>query len=435
MSPRSRPARTSRSTAACTWASRARALQRGRTPVKVCVVGAGAIGGFLGTRLALTGEADVAALARGTTLVAAARSRLAPRAATDSSCRRRPRSAADDPRELGRQDLVILTVKAPALPRARARRCAPLIGPDTLVLPAMNGVPWWFSIGLAGARRAAARERRSGRAASPRHCRSRSVVGCVVHASASQREPGVALHRMGRGLIIGEPAGGESARVRDARGPLHPRGLRGHAARRNIRYDVWYKLWGNMTMNPVSALTGATADRVLADDLLREVCSAAMREAAAIGARIGCEVRESPEDRHAVTRKLGAFKTSMLQDVEAGRALELDALVGAVREIGAARRRRDADDRRAVRTHARVRARARTLSALKYFQKNSAHSRATCCQFRTSPLRDICTAYVMRVLLRADADWRRRWALRSSATTAREVNPSWGAGHSGFRNS
>jgi 2-dehydropantoate 2-reductase len=104
---------------------------------------------------------------------------------------------------------------------------------------------------------------------------------------------------------------------------------------KRIRYDAWYKLWGNMTMNPVSALTGATTDRVLDDELIRAFCAAAMREAAVIGARIGCDVQQSAEDRFAVTRKLGAFKTSMLQDVEAGRSLELDALVGAVREIGA----------------------------------------------------------------------------------------------------
>jgi 2-dehydropantoate 2-reductase len=102
----------------------------------------------------------------------------------------------------------------------------------------------------------------------------------------------------------------------------------------NVRYDIWYKLWGNMTMNPVSALTGATTDRVLADPLVRAFCSAVMREAAAIGARIGCAIAQSPEDRHAVTAKLGAFRTSMLQDVDAGRLIELDALVTAVSEIG-----------------------------------------------------------------------------------------------------
>jgi 2-dehydropantoate 2-reductase len=144
----------------------------------------------------------------------------------------------------------------------------------------------------------------------------------------------VAVRRSGRGLIIGEPAGEESARVRRLAELLRRAGFEVTCSRR-IRYDVWYKLWGNMTMNPVSALTAATADRVLDDELVRAFCAAAMREAAAIGARIGCDVRESAEDRFAVTRKLGAFKTSMLQDVESSRSIELDALVGAVREIGA----------------------------------------------------------------------------------------------------
>jgi 2-dehydropantoate 2-reductase len=159
------------------------------------------------------------------------------------------------------------------------------------------------------------------------------VVGCVVHASAATTEPGVALHRMGRGLIIGEPAGEISARVTQLAAVLSRAGFEVTSSER-IRYDSWYKLWGNMTMNPLSALTGATTDRMLDDELIRRFCADAMREAAAVGARIGCDVRQSAEDRFAVTRKLGAFKTSMLQDVEAGRTLELDALVGAVREIG-----------------------------------------------------------------------------------------------------
>jgi 2-dehydropantoate 2-reductase len=298
--------------------------------LKVCVVGAGAIGGFLGTRLAAAGEASVAALARGATLAAlrdhgwrlekGATRLQAPAAA-----------ASDDPRDLGPQDLIIITVKAQALP-ALAPSLAPLIAADTLVLPAMNGVPWWFSDGIAalGTRPLESVDPGGGIAAT---IAGRQVIGCVVHASATTTAPGITLHGMGRGLIIGEPAGGRSARVQ-ALGELLTRAGFEVTCSQRIRYDIWYKLWGNMTMNPVSALTGATMDRVLDDTLVRAFCSAAMAEAAAIGARIGCDVRESPQDRHAVTRKLGAFKTSMLQDVEALRPLELDALIGAVREIG-----------------------------------------------------------------------------------------------------
>jgi 2-dehydropantoate 2-reductase len=138
---------------------------------------------------------------------------------------------------------------------------------------------------------------------------------------------------MGRGLIVGECFGGETERVRQVVALLAEAGFEATLSA-DIRRDIWFKLWGNMTMNPVSALTGATADRVLADPLVRAFNSAAMAEAAAIGARIGCPIAQSPEERHAITAKLGAFKTSMLQDVEAGRPIELDALVGAVREIG-----------------------------------------------------------------------------------------------------
>ena len=298
--------------------------------LKVCVVGAGAIGGFLGTRLAAAGEASVAVLARGATLVALRDHGW--RLQEGATLLQAPAAtASDDPHALGPQDLIILTVKGQALP-ALAPTLAPLIAADTLVLPAMNGVPWWFSDGIAalGARPLESVDPGGGIATA---IPGRRVVGCVVHASAATAAPGITLHRMGRGLIIGEPAGGDSARVR-ALGALLTRAGFDVTCSQRMRYDIWYKLWGNMTMNPVSALTGATMDRVLDDALVRDFCSRAMAEAAAIGARIGCEVRESPEDRHAVTRRLGASKTSMLQDLEALRPLELDALIGAVREIG-----------------------------------------------------------------------------------------------------
>jgi 2-dehydropantoate 2-reductase len=298
--------------------------------LKICVVGAGAIGGFLGTRLALDADNAVTALARRATLVALRDHGW--RLQQDGELLHAPAAApADDARELGPQDLVIIAVKSQALP-ALAPQLSPLLAPETIVLPAMNGVPWWFGAGVAALE---ARPLESvdpgGRIAAA--IPARHVVGCVVHAAASVSEPGVTSHRMGRGLIIGEPPGGSSARVLRLGETLARAGFEVTCSPR-IRYDVWYKLWGNMTMNPVSALTGATTDRLLDDALVRTFCAGAMQEAAAVGARIGCEVRESPDDRQAVTRKLGVFKTSMLQDVEASRTLELDALVGAVREIG-----------------------------------------------------------------------------------------------------
>lgn len=298
--------------------------------MKICLVGAGAIGGFLGTRLALDAGNAVAALARGVTLVSL----------RDHGWRLRQNGellqapvamASDDPRDLGAQDLVVLALKAQTLP-GLAPSLAPLFSADTIVMPAMNGVPWWFGAGVAALEAAPLESVDPGggiAAAIP----LKSVVGCAVHASAATTEPGVTTHRMGRGLIVGEPAGGDSARVARLGETLRRAGFEVTSSPR-IRYDIWYKLWGNMTMNPVSALTGATTDRLLDDELVRTFCARAMQEAAAVGARIGCDVRESADDRQAVTRKLGVFKTSMLQDVEASRTLELDALVGAVREIG-----------------------------------------------------------------------------------------------------
>jgi 2-dehydropantoate 2-reductase len=298
--------------------------------MQVCIVGAGAIGGFLGTRLARCDGVQVSALARGATLTALRDHGW--RLNESGQQLRAPASqVSDDPGELGPQDLVIITLKAPALP-ALAPTLRPLLSANTIVLPAMNGVPWWFGASTpALADRPLQSVDPGGGVAAAMPLPH--VVGCVVHASAATTEPGVASHRMGRGLIIGEPAGGQSDRVTRLGEVLTHAGFEVTASSR-IRYDAWYKLWGNMTMNPVSALTGATTDRILDDELIRASCAAAMHEAAAIGARIGCDVQQSAEDRFAVTRKLGAFKTSMLQDVEAGRLLELDALVGAVREIG-----------------------------------------------------------------------------------------------------
>ena len=297
--------------------------------MKVCIVGAGAIGGFIGARLAAAGGAQVSALARGATLAALRTHGW--RLQQGGALIRAAVTASDQATDLGVQDLVIIAVKGPSLP-AVAAGLGPLLGPQTVVLPAMNGVPWWFSHGLAvlgdapldsvdpGGRIAAA-------------IPLAHVVGCVVHASTAAPEPGLVLHKMGQGLIIGEPAGGRSGRVQALAELLTAAGFEATVSD-SMRYDLWYKLWGNLTMNPISALTGATIDRVLADPLLREFCSAAMREAAAIGARLGCEITQSPEDRHAITARLGAFKTSMLQDVEAGRALELDSIVMAVHELG-----------------------------------------------------------------------------------------------------
>ncbi len=296
---------------------------------RIAIVGAGAIGGWLGEGLARAG-AEVSVLARGATLQAVRAHGL--RVRQGDTERAATVRASDSPADLGPQDLVVVAVKAPALP-ALAAQMAPLLGKDTAVLTAMNGVPWWFLHGLGGALDGRSLASVDADGAIARAIAPERVIGGVVHASCSLDAPGIARQHFGNKLIVGEPTGADTPRLQALAGRLQRGGFEVEVSGR-IQRDIWFKLWGNMTMNPISALTGATTDRVLADDELRGFISAVMREAQAVGNRIGLPIDQSPEDRHAVTRKLGAFRTSMLQDVEAGRPVELDALVGAVLELG-----------------------------------------------------------------------------------------------------
>ena len=288
---------------------------------RIALVGAGAIGGWIAARLALAGE-SVAVLARGETL-AALRERLSlsEGGSTDVVTVR----ASDDPAELGVQDVLVIAVKAPALADA-AEAARPMIGEQTQIVPLLNGVPWWFTDEPLtsvdpGGRIAAALPQAQ-------------VIGTVVHASCSRPEPNHVLVKHADKLIMGEPAGGASHRIDELAALFERAGIRAEASE-NVRRAIWYKLWGNATLNPLSALTRSSADRLLADPVLRSWMLEAMSELAAVGAAIGCPIAESGEDRMAVTERLGAFKTSMLQDVEAGRPIELEALLGAPLEIAA----------------------------------------------------------------------------------------------------
>ena len=296
---------------------------------KIAIVGAGAIGGWMGVHLAQAG-AQLSVLARGDTLAALQKSGL--QLHQGGTLHTVPVTASNDAADLGVQDLVVISVKAPAL-SAVAAQVGPLIGPNTVVLTAMNGVPWWFLQGFGGpvAGRSLASVDPEGQIA--RALPASHIIGCVVHASCSVDAPGVIRHHFGDGLIVGEPSGEHTPRVQALHALLQQAGFNATLSPQ-IQKDIWYKLWGNMTVNPVSALAGATTDRILDDELVRGFISNVMREAKAIGERIGIPIAQEPEDRHAVTRKLGAFKTSMLQDVQAGKPVELDALVSAVRELG-----------------------------------------------------------------------------------------------------
>ena len=289
--------------------------------MKIVIVGAGSIGGWIAARLALAGN-DVSLLARGETLEALRDGLLI---IEGGECEKAGVRVSDDPATLGQQDMVVIAVKAPSLAQA-ALVALPMIQPDTLIVPMLNGVPWWFLPG------------------EPLHSvdpdgriadvlPSGQIIGSVVHAACRRME----LNRIevvhADKLILGEPGGGSSERVARLAEIFRQSGIRVEASD-DVRRAIWYKLWGNMTMNPVSALTLATADRMLSEELLKPFILACMAEAAEIGSAIGCPISESGEDRMAVTARLGAFKTSMLQDVEAGRTIELEALVGAPREIG-----------------------------------------------------------------------------------------------------
>jgi 2-dehydropantoate 2-reductase len=284
--------------------------------MKICIYGAGAIGGWMGARLARAGH-DISVIARG---VEDGKTTTATVVASGNSA------------DLGPQDIVIVAVKAPAMASVAAG-IAPLLTKDTTVITAMNGVPWWFCDGLgggfAGTRLTSVDPDGSIAAAIP----SAQTAGCVVHASCLQDAPGVIRHHLGNGLIVGEASGRPSERARKLVEIFAAGGFNASASEQ-IQRDVWYKLWGNMTMNPISAITGATTDKILGDDLVRGFVTSAMLEAKEIGARFGIPIDQAPNDRHAVTMKLGAMKTSMLQDVLARRAVEIDALVGAVRELG-----------------------------------------------------------------------------------------------------
>jgi len=302
--------------------------------MKIAVVGLGAVGGLIAGRLARAGSA-VSGVARGATLAAIRKDGLQVR--IDGNSWQAPIAVSSNPQDLGPQDLIVLALKGPALIDV-APTLTPLLAERTIVLPAMNGVPWWFL--RAGPDGATSTDLDASLAsidpggAIAAALPFAQVLGCVVHLSCSSPAPGVIQHGFGNRLIVGEPRGGGSARTTEVCAALAKAGFAAEPST-DIRADIWYKLWGNMTTNPISALTGATTDRILDDPEVHAFMLRAMAEAAAVGARIGCPIAQSGEERMTVTRQLGSFRTSMLQDALAGRPLEIDALVAVVAEIGA----------------------------------------------------------------------------------------------------
>lgn len=296
--------------------------------MRIGIIGAGAIGTWLAARLAESGQ-DVSVLARGNTLQNlkkhGARVKLAEREIKAEV------NASDKAQELGPQDVVIFAVKSQSLAGA-AKAGISMIGKTTLIMPAMNGVPWWFLDGAGSNFKGQTLTSVDPHGICSDIMPLDQVLGCVVHASTFNIEPGYVQHVMGDGIIIGAANAATKDKVKSVTAIFSKAGFAAKISE-NIRQDIWYKLWGNMTMNPISAITGATCDLILDDPGSNAFATAIMNEAAAIGKKIQCPINDSPKARNDITRKLGAFKTSMLQDAEAGRPLEIDALLAAPQEI------------------------------------------------------------------------------------------------------
>ena len=295
----------------------------------MCVAGAGAVGGLIAAKLAQAGY-PVDVLARGEHLRAIEANGLA---LIDGETRATVRvRTASDPTALGPQDVVFIAFKAPSLVRS-AGALTPLLGLDTVLVPAMNGVPWWFFHRFGGRLVGTRLSSVDPGGAISRSLPAEQVIGSVVHLSSSIAAPGVIRRGFGNVLIVGEPSGERSGRLARVIKMLEQGGFTVKPTP-EIQREVWLKLWGNMNMNPISALTGSTADVVLDDPLTAQLVLNMMEEAAAIGRALGIEMSMTAADRIAVTRELGAFKTSMLQDLESGRPLEIDAILGAPCEMG-----------------------------------------------------------------------------------------------------
>jgi 2-dehydropantoate 2-reductase len=297
--------------------------------VKIAIFGAGAIGGYLGVKLAQAG-ADVTLIARGPHLEAIRKRGivlLSEGKRITSSVR-----CTSVPEEAGAQDYVIVTLKAHALPAA-ASSIATLLGPETALVMAVNGVPYWYFRGLEGRWRDRVIESVDPGATVSRTLPPSRVIGCVVYPAAEVIEPGVIEHTYGNRFSLGEPDGSKSARVQALSKQLIAAGLKA-PVRSDLRDELWLKLWGNLCLNPLSALTTSTLDRLAGEQDLRDVSRIMMREAQAVAESLGVKFSIDLERRIDGAGEVGAHKTSMLQDLERGRPLEIDALLGAVVEFG-----------------------------------------------------------------------------------------------------
>ncbi len=296
---------------------------------KICIYGAGAIGGYLAAKLAAT-DAQVSLVARGPHLQAMRDTGLT--LIEGGERQNFAVTAAEDPAELGPQDTVIVTLKAHSVP-AIVQPLQHLLGPQTAVVFAVNGMPWWYFHGLDGPFEGHHLESVDPGGTIWDGIGPERAIGCVVYPAAEIAEPGVILHRSGDRFSLGEPDGARSDRVSALSARLIDAGLKA-PVRPKIRDEIWIKLWGNASFNPVSALTGGTLVEIANDPATRAVIHRIMAEVQEVGEALGARFSVGIDKRIAGAAAVGEHKTSMLQDLELGRPMEIDALVGAVQELG-----------------------------------------------------------------------------------------------------
>lgn len=298
--------------------------------MKVCIFGVGAVAGLAGARMARAGVDGLSFVARGPHLDAIRRQGLTVR--DRSGTWTVPVNATDDTEALGEQDIVILGLKAHTV-AAALPQIAPLIGPNTTVVPTVNGIPWWYFHGLAGDWPSPHLDAvdpggRIWNALGPKR-----AVGCVVYIGSNIPEPGTIEHNNGGTYVVGEPDGETRDRTRQVSELFVTAGLKS-PIRDDIRTEVWTKLWGNLSVNPMSVICEADCDALADNPSTAQVMTDMMREASAVAASIGSKAVLDTDDRLAAMRALGPIKTSMLQDYEAGKTIELDALLGVICELG-----------------------------------------------------------------------------------------------------
>jgi 2-dehydropantoate 2-reductase len=297
--------------------------------VKLCVFGAGAIGGLMAAKLAAKGDVEVTVIARGPHLAAMQAKGLTLR--SDGAETVIPVRAVASAAEAGPQDYVLVTLKAHSLPSA-AEQMQPLLGPETAIVSAVNGIPWWYFHQLPGPWQGRVVESVDPGGVVSRLLPPERAIGCIVYPAAEVPEPGVIEHTYGDRFTLGEPDGSRTPRIAALSEALIAAGFKA-PVRPKIRDEMWVKLWGNMAFNPISALTTATLDVLIADDGQRGVARAMMLEGQAVAEALGVRFAIDVDKRIAGGAEVGAHKTSMLQDLERGRPMEIEALLGVVVEL------------------------------------------------------------------------------------------------------